>query len=139
MIATRFLDTNILLYAHDLDAPAKREVALEFLEHGWNKPGETALSVQVLQELHVNLCKRGISPFEAAKMARRYAAWPVVDNTLDLLQSALDEQARWNISLWDALILAAARASGAAELITEDLNHGQNYDGVKVINPFVEE
>ncbi len=137
MNATRFLDTNILLYAHDLDAPAKRKVALEILEHGWNKPGETALSVQVLQELHVNFCKRGISPLEAAKVVRRYATWPVVENTLDLLQSAMDEQARWKISLWDSLILAAARASGASQLITEDLNHGQNYDGVKVINPFL--
>lgn len=137
MNATRFLDTNILLYAHDLDAPAKREVALKFLEQGWHKPGETALSVQVLQELHVNLLKQGISPVEAAKMVRRYATWPVVDNTLPLLQAALDEQVRWTISLWDALILAAARSSGATELITEDLNHGQNYDGVKVINPFL--
>ena len=137
MNATRFLDTNILLYAYDLDAPAKREVALEFLERGWNKPGETALSVQVLQELHVNLCKQRIPPFEAAKMVRRYSTWPVVDNTLELLQAALDGQARWKISLWDSLILAAARASGASELITEDLNHGQNYDGVKVINPFI--
>jgi predicted nucleic acid-binding protein len=137
MNATRFLDTNILLYAYDLDAPAKREVALEFLEHGWNNPGETALSVQVLQELHVNLCKQGLSPAEATKIVCRYAAWPVVDTTLDLLQSGLAEQARWQISLWDALILAAARASGATELITEDLNHSQNYDGVKVINPFI--
>jgi len=136
MNAARFLDTNILLYAYDLDAPVKRKVALEFLEHGWNQPGETALSVQVLQELHVNLCKQGISPVEAAQVIRRYAAWPVVDNTLGLLQSALDEQARWQISLWDALILAAARASGAGELITEDLNHGQDYGGVRVINPF---
>jgi predicted nucleic acid-binding protein len=136
MNATRFLDTNILLYAYDLDAPAKREVALRFLEEGWNRPGETALSVQVLQELHVNLCKHGLAPTEAATAVRRYAAWPVVDNTLDLLQSALDEQARWQLSLWDALILAAARASGASELITEDLNHGQDYGGVRVINPF---
>ena len=137
MNAARFLDTNILLYAYDLDAPAKREVALRFLEAGWNNPGETALSVQVLQELHVNLCRQGIPPLEAARVVRPYAAWPVVENTLDLLHSAMDEQVRWKISLWDALILAAARASGAAELITEDLNHGQNYDGVKVINPFI--
>lgn len=137
MNATRFLDTNILLYAYDLDAPAKRAVALEFLQHGWNHPGETALSVQVLQEFHVNLCKQGLSPSEAARVVRPYATWPVVDNTLDLLLSALGEQARWKLSLWDALILAASRASGASTLITEDLNHGQNFDGVKVFNPFI--
>lgn len=136
MNAARFLDTNILLYAYDLDTPDKRAVALEILEKGWNSPGETALSVQVLQELHVNLCKRGVSATEAAIVVRRYATWPVVDNTLDLLLAALDEQARWQLSLWDAMILAAARAAGASELISEDFNHDQDYGGVRVINPF---
>ena len=136
MNAVRFLDTNVLLYAYDLDAPAKRVVALRLVEQGWNSPGETAISVQVLQEMHVNLGKRGISPAEATQIVRDYAAWPVVDNTLALLDAGLEEQVRWKISLWDALILAAARAAGASELITEDLNHGQDYGGVRVFNPF---
>ena len=137
MSAARFLDTNILLYAYDLDAPAKRAVALRLVEQGWTSPGQTAISVQVLQEMHVNLAKQGVPTAKATRIVRDYVAWPVVDNTLDLLQAALDEQARWKISLWDALILAAARASGASELITEDLNHGQDYDGVRVTNPFL--
>jgi predicted nucleic acid-binding protein len=87
--------------------------------------------------MHVNLVRKGVSAAKATQIVRDYTAWPVVDNTLDLLQSGLDEQARWKISLWDALILAAARASGASELITEDLNHGQDYDGVRVTNPFL--
>ena len=136
MRANKFLDTNILLYAYDLDAPAKRMVALQLVEQGWTSPGDTAISVQVLQEMHVNLAERGLSMTEATQIVRDFTDWPVVDNTLDLLQVALDEQARWRISLWDALILAAARASGAAELITEDLNHGQDYGGVRAINPF---
>lgn len=136
MSAIRFLDTNVLLYAYDLDAPAKRAVALRFVEQAWTSPGETAISVQVLQEVHVNLEKRGVPRVEAGQIIRDYAQWPVADNTLDLLLSAVDEQVRWKISLWDALILAAARASGASELITEDLNHGQDYDGITVINPF---
>ena len=136
MSAARFLDTNILLYAYDLDAPAKRTVALQLVAQGWTSPGDTAISVQVLQEMHVNLGKRGVPQAEATRIIRDFAVWPVVNNTLDLLQAALDEQARWKISLWDALILAAARASGASELITEDLNHGQDYGSVRVINPF---
>ena len=136
MNATRFLDASVLLYAYDLDAPAKRAVALRFVEQGWTAPGETAISVQVLQEMHVNLEKRGVTRAEASQIVRDYAHWPVVDNTLDLLLAALSEQARWQISFWDALILAAARASGASELITEDLNHGQDYDGVRAVNPF---
>ena len=136
MSAVRFLDTNILLYAYDLDAPSKRVKAMQLVEQGWTSPGETAISVQVLQEMHVNLGKRGVSPKEAARIVTDFETWHIVDNTMTLLRSALDEQIRWKISLWDSLILAAARASGAAELLTEDLNHGQDYGGVKVINPF---
>jgi len=136
MNATKFLDTNILLYAYDLAAPTKRAVALRLVEQGWSSLGEAAISVQVLQELHVNLDKRGVSRSEAAQVIRDFSQWPVVDNSLVLLLSALEEQARWQISLWDALILAAARASGAAELITEDFNHGQDYGGIRAINPF---
>jgi predicted nucleic acid-binding protein len=137
MNARKFLDTNILLYAYDLDAPDKRAAALRLVERGWTAPGDTAISVQVLQELHVNLLRRGVSRAEANGIVRDFARWPVVDNTLALLEAALNEQSRWEISLWDALILAAARASGASELITEDLSHGQSYGGVIVVNPFL--
>jgi predicted nucleic acid-binding protein len=137
MNASKFLDTNMLLYAYDLDAPAKRAAALRLVEQGWTAPGDSAISVQVLQEMYVNLVRRGVSQTEAARIVLDFANWPVVDNTLGLLEAALDEQTRWKISLWDSLILAAARASGASELYTEDLSHGQNYGGVKVVNPFL--
>jgi predicted nucleic acid-binding protein len=113
-------------------------VALRLVEQGWSSPGETAISVQVLQEMHVDLEKRGVSPAAATQIVRDYVLWPVVDNTLDILQAGLEEQSRWKISLWDALILAAARASGASELITEDFSHGRDYGGIRVINPFVD-
>jgi predicted nucleic acid-binding protein len=136
MNATRFLDTNILLYAYDQDAPAKRSAALRLVEQGWSAPGQTAISVQVLQEMHVNLERRGVAKAEAAKIIRDYASWPVVDNSLEILLAALNEQARRQISLWDALILTAARASGAREIYTEDFNHAQDYGGIRAINPF---
>ena len=136
MNAARFLDTNILLYAYDQDAPSKREAALQMVEQGWASPGDLAISVQVLQELHVNLVKRGIAHADAAQIVRDFSQWPVVDNSLELLLSALNEQARWQLSLWDALILTAARASGAAELISEDFSHGQDYGGIRAVNPF---
>jgi predicted nucleic acid-binding protein len=136
MNATRFLDTNILLYAYDQDAPAKRAVALRLVEQGWSAMGQTAISVQVLQEMHVNLERRGVARPEAARIIRDYAPWPIVDNSLPILLTALDEQTRWQLSLWDALILAAARASGASEIYTEDFNHGQDYGGLRAINPF---
>jgi predicted nucleic acid-binding protein len=137
MNATKFIDTNILLHSYDLDAPAKRAIALELVEQGWLMPGRTAISVQVLQEMHVNLCKRGVAQADAAQIVRDLASWPVVDNSIELLLSALQEQARWKTSFCDAAILAAARASGASQLISEDFSHGQDYDGIKAINPFV--
>ena len=137
MRAVRFLDTNILLYAYDLDAGIKRERALEIVEQGWKQLGQTAVSVQVLQELHVNMERRGIPRLEVHQLVRDYTLWPVVDNTLSLLQGGIAEQSRWQLSLWDSMILAAARSSGASQLITEDFSHGQDYGGIKAINPFL--
>ena len=137
MHAARFLDTNILLYAYDLDAPAKREKALRIVEEGWISAGSTSISVQVLQELHVNLEKKGISKQEIRAVISDYSRWPVVESTLTLLHAGMAEQSRWKLSVWDSLILAAARSSGASELITEDLNHLQDYDGLRVVNPFL--
>lgn len=132
-----FLDTNILVYAYDLDAGEKRRVALSLVERGWLEPGSTAISVQVLQELFVNLVRKGRTHEEAAKVVADLSAWPVVENTVALLKVALAMKGRWQTSLWDALILAAAEDCGAAVLISEDLNHGQHYGNVQVRNPFV--
>jgi predicted nucleic acid-binding protein len=137
MPAERFLDTNILLYGYDRDAADKRAVAQSLIEDAWHKLGRTAISVQVLQEFHVNFVRTGNSPAEAAALIGDFSLWPVIDNTLSLLRLGLSLQARWQVSLWDAMILAAAHTSGARELITEDLNHGQDYGGVRVINPFL--
>ena len=136
MNAHRFLDTSVLLCAYDQDAPVKRAIAMRLVEEGWNALGQTAISVQVLQELQVNLERRGVSRLEAERIIRDYALWPVVDNTFKLLLTALEEQARWRLPPWDALILAAARASGATEIYSEEFGDGQDYGGVRVINPF---
>ena len=136
MHAVRFLDTNILLYAYDLDAPLKREVALGIVEEGWHSLRETAISVQVLQELHVNMERKGIKNEEIQAVVQDFSVWPIVENTLPLLHAGLVEKSRWHLSLWDAMILAAARASGARELISEDFSNGQDYNGILFINPF---
>ena len=137
MPADRFLDTNILLYAYDLDAPAKRSVAMAIVEEAWRLPERTALSVQVLQEFHVNFVRSGHPLAEATLIVGDFSSWMVVENSLALFQRGLWLQSRWQISLWDAMILAAAESSGSRELFTEDLNHGQNYGQVCVINPFL--
>lgn len=136
MPAERFLDTNILLYGYDLDAPEKRSIAQTLIEQAWLQLGRTAISVQVLQEFHVNFVRKGHSTEEASALIADFSHWPVIDNTLAVFRLGLSLQPRWQLSLWDAMILAAAQTSGARELISEDLNHGQTYGGVRVINPF---
>jgi len=137
MAADRFLDTNVLLYGYDLDAPKKRIVAQSLIEEAWTQPGKTAISVQVLQEFHVNFIRRGHSFSEANALLGDFSIWPVVETSIALLRIGLSLQVRWQVSHWDAMILAAAHASGARELLTEDLNHGQDYGGVRVLNPFL--
>jgi predicted nucleic acid-binding protein len=137
MPAERFLDTNILLYGYDLDAPEKRRVAQSLIEQAWLKPGRTAISVQVLQEFHVNFVRRGNSAADATTLIADFCLWPVIDNSLAVFRRGLALQSRCQLSLWDAMILAAAQTSGARELLTEDFNHGQDYDGVRAINPFL--
>src|SRR5687767_9111695 len=105
MTASRFLDTNILIYAYDLDAGKKRLIALALVEEGWAFPGTIALSIQVLQEFHVNLVRRGRTIAESADIIRDFAAWPIVENTVPLLEAAMELQEQWGISFWDALIL----------------------------------
>lgn len=136
MPVERFIDTNILLYGYDLDAPEKRLVAQRIIKEAWSKPSSYAISVQVLQEFHVNFTRKGHSIQDAASLIGDFCLWSVVDNTVSVLQLGLSLQERWKISLWDSMILAAAHVSGARELLTEDLNHGQKYGKVRVVNPF---
>ena len=137
MPAERFLDTNILLYGYDLDAPVKRAVAQSLIEQAWIQPGRTAVSVQVLQEFYVNFVRRGHRSEEALALVGDFSLLAVVDNSLELFRLGIALQTRWQLSLWDAMIVAAAQTSGARELLTEDLSHGQNYGGIIVINPFL--
>jgi predicted nucleic acid-binding protein len=137
MPAERFIDTNILLYGYDLDAPSKRLVAQALIEEAWHQIGRAAISVQVLQEFHVNFVRSGHSAAEASALVGDFSLWPVIDNSLSLLRLGLVLQTRWQLSLWDAMILAAAKTSGARELFSEDFSHGQDYGGIRVINPFL--
>ena len=137
MAAKRFFDTNILLYGYDLDAPEKRSVATNLLEEAWSNLDRTVISVQVLQEFFVNFVRHGHSPAEAAALVGDFSHWSVVDNSLALFKLGISLQTRFQLSLWDAMILAAAQSSGARELVTEDFNHGQDYGGVTAVNPFL--
>jgi predicted nucleic acid-binding protein len=133
-----FVDTNILVHALDRDAGVRHEKAKELVAGLWRADSWPAVSVQVLQELFVNLCRRGAAPADARDCVRDFSRWHVVENTVPLMEDGIIEMERWRISFWDGLILAAARRSGAAELLTEDLSHGQDYGGIHAVNPFME-
>ena len=133
-----FVDTNILMYAHDKAAGEKHERAKALVEDLWqNRSG--AVSTQVLQELAVNLRRKAGKSLDAKAtrdVVSDYLAWQVVVNGGDSILEALDMEARYRISFWDALIIQAAQTAGADVLYSEDLSDGQRYGSVKVENPF---
>lgn len=137
MPVERFIDTNIVLYGYDVSAGRKREIALKIIGEGWTRPGCNAISVQVLQEFYVNFIRSGQNHESACQIIEDLSLWPVVDNSLERFGQGLELGRRFQTSLWDAMILAAAKFSGASTLLTEDFNHGQIYDGIQVVNPFV--
>lgn len=132
-----FVDTNILIYAHDRAAGPKHERARQLIEHLWTT-GQGALSTQVLQELCVNLRRKVAHPLPSAeirKLIEDYMSWEIVVNTPQSILAALEIEARHKVSYWDALILHAAESCGAAVLYSEDLARGQRYGAVEVVNP----
>ena len=135
----RFVDTNILLYSLDLEPanPAKTAIATEILTGT-----DLTLSVQVLQEFYVQAThprRPDALPHDiAVRLIQKWLRFRIQENTVAVLQSALALKDRYQTSYWDAAILAAAKAARCRLLLSEDLNHGQDYDGITVINPFRE-
>jgi predicted nucleic acid-binding protein len=134
-----FVDTNILIYAHDRSTGVKHERARQLVEHLWMS-GDGVLSTQVLQELCVNLRRKVARPLAVEEIRRiigDYMTWEVVINAPESAIQALEIETRYKISFWDALILQAAEQSGAAILYSEDLSAEQSYGAVQVVNPLV--
>jgi len=132
-----FVDTNILVYAHDTSAGAKHDRAKALVEDLWSQRSGV-VSTQVLQELCVNIRRKAKHPVDlrtAREIVADYLSWDVVTNTAESILEALQLEERYQISFWDALIVQAAEASGAAVLYSEDLSDGQAYRGVRVVNP----
>jgi predicted nucleic acid-binding protein len=133
-----FVDTNILMYAHDTSAGSKHERAEALVEELWSSRSGV-VSTQVLQELCVNLRRKAGRPLDS--MATReivsdYLSWHVVVNGRDSILAALEIEERYRIPFWDALVVHAAQSAGAETLYSEDLSDGQTYGGVRVKNPF---
>lgn len=134
-----FVDTNILIYAHDRSNGAKHDRAQHLIERLWTS-GEGVLSTQVLQELCINLRRKIARPIpveEVRQLIQDYMSWEIVVNTAESIIRALEIEVRYKISFWDALVLHAAESSGAAILYSEDLSAGQSYGSIQVVNPLV--
>jgi predicted nucleic acid-binding protein len=137
MSAKAFVDTNILIYAHDVDAAEKHQIAKQILQDLWNQR-TGALSTQVLQEFYVNVTRKIPSPLSkesARAVVSSYIIWSV-DTTSQELSAAFRIEDEARIGFWDALIVAAALKAGADRILSEDLNHGQSISGVLIENPF---
>jgi predicted nucleic acid-binding protein len=94
-----------------------------------------AVSIQVLQEMHVNLVRKGTAIDVSAALVARYLSWRVVENGKEVFRRSLEIQRRWQLSYWDSLIVAAALRAQAKELWTEDLNTDQVIEGMSIRNP----
>ena len=133
-----FLDTNILVYAHDLDAGMKHTVAVQIVKDMWEKR-LGALSTQVLQEFYVTITKKIGSPvslFEAREIIRTYASWGIRENTSTSVIRASEIEDKYYISFWDALIVVAAYEAKVDKILSEDLSSGQIIEGILIENPF---
>jgi len=138
MIAPIFVDTNVLVYAEDLDAGAKHETSRGILLDLWDS-GDGVVSVQVLQEYFVTVTrkmKRPMEPREALDAVGQYLTWECVENTGALLLGAIRLAEAARLSFWDAMVVQAARQAGCRTLLTEDLNHGQRFGDLQVVSPF---
>jgi len=135
-----FVDTNILVYAHERSAGVKQQRATKLLLELWNS-GCGVLSTQVLQELCFNLRRKAGNPLsidECRLLIQNYSTWEVVTNTPSSVLKALDMETRYKISFWDALIVQAAEEAGATILYSEDLAASQFYGTIQVVNPLLD-
>jgi len=136
-----FVDTNILVYAHDLDAGKKHGLAKQVVTELWeNRLG--VLSTQVIQEFYVTLTRKIPAPLKKSTVIRiikSFLNWEIVINDAPIILQACEIEETYNLSFWDALIVSAAYSRNVTTILTEDLNHGQRVEGILIVNPFMRE
>jgi len=135
--ARTFVDTNVLIYAHDIDAGAKHQIAKAVLRDLWSER-TGVLSMQVLQEFYVNVTRKIASPLpkdSARLVVNSYAIW-CMETTPAEISAAFQIEDQSQIGFWDALIVSSAVKSGATRILSEDLSAGQRIAGILIENPF---
>ncbi len=134
-----FLDSNVLVYAHDISAGTKNETARNIVGTLWTQ-GSGVLSTQVIQEFFVTVTRKLPKPVEvptAQKVIADLLNWEVVINDGKSILGAIELMKRYKYSFWDSLIVQAALQSGAAVLMSEDLSYRQKIKGMRIENPFL--
>ncbi len=135
-----FVDTNVLVYLRDSRVPEKQACCAEWLAYLWDSRAGR-LSAQVLEEYYATVTAKldpGLPVSEAREDVLALSTWAPRSVDLDLVEQAWDVQDRWGFSFWGSLVVAAAKAQGCRVLLTEDLSHGQELDGLRVVSPFEE-
>ena len=134
----RFIDTNVVVYAYDSDAPEKQADARKLLRNGILND-DLVISAQVLGQVFNAVTRRIEQPMTADEASAAIDVLnpiPIIDLDLQLVQRAIETHKRYRIAYWDALIVVAAERAGCVEVLSEDLNAGQRYHDVVVTNPF---
>ncbi len=134
----QFVDTNILIYAHDRSAGPRHQRAKVLIQELWESGGG-CLSIQVLQEFYVNVTRKvahPLRPESAAQLIADLSVWAVHRPSVDDVLYAIRLQNRFQLSFWDAMIVASALQLGCQTLWSEDFNPRQTYEHLSVVNPF---
>lgn len=132
-----FVDAKVLIYADDTRDAEKQSRAREWLLMLWQQRSGR-LSTQVLNEYYVNVTRKlGLAQGDARAKVRRFQLWQPWQMDHQTVETAWGVEARFGLSYWDSLIVAAAAQSGCTHLLSEDLQHGQQIDAVTIINPFL--
>jgi len=133
-----FVDTNVFVYHFDVTQQKKHEIASDWISRLWESR-QGRLSVQVLQELYVTLTAKldpGLDRPSAQNIVRSLFAWQPVPPDESILSMAWNIEDRWQFAFWDALMVATAKSAGCTLLLTEDLQHDQLVEGIRVVSPF---
>jgi predicted nucleic acid-binding protein len=133
-----FFDTNVLVYLFDADSPGKRRKA-RALFHKHTDAGDILLSTQVLQEFYVAVTRKLALPLDAAEAAdavANFAELSLVQIDSKMILSAIHRSRNNQLSFWDALVVQAAIEGHASTLYSEDMQDGQTFEGLRVVNPF---
>jgi len=134
-----FIDTNILVYTLDQKNIEKRDMARKIVKKVVESH-QPVISTQVIKEFYVVASsKLKADPIVVKNIIHNFHNMEIVNNDLDLIEQAIDISILSQLSFWDSLIIAAAEKANCEYVLSEDLNSGQNYRGIKLLNPFIKE